>query len=116
MAQESPQPTEESGELVVGDVLRVSDLDTGFSEKPELRPCMITKIFGHNARVAGRSASGTQGVPVPKGTLSGFDQEGVFFRPGARISLALAKKCERLGLLPEPYKTQVLFYLNEDMP
>ena len=115
MAQQ-PQPTEEPASLVVGDVLHVSDLDTGFSEKPKLRPCMITKIFGHNVRVAGRSASGDQGVPVPRETLPGFDRDGVFFRPGARISLGLANKSERLGVLPDPYKTQVLFYLNEDMP
>lgn len=102
--------------LAVGDVLRISDLDTGFSEKSELRPCMVTRTFGQNVRVAGRSASSDEGVPVPMGTLPGFDKDGVFFRPGARVSLALASSSERLGPLPDPYKTQVLFFLNEDMP
>lgn len=77
---------------------------------------MVTRIFGQNVRVAGRSASSDEGVPVPAGALAGFDKDGVFFRPGARVSLTLALSSEKLGQLPDPYKTQVLFFLNEDMP
>ena len=109
------QQDAEARHLRVGDVLEVADRDTGFSTDPKSRWCMVTRVFGQNVRVAGRSASSTEGVAVPASVIDAFDLDGVFFRPGARISLALALSCENVGQLPDPYKLQVLFYLNEDM-
>jgi hypothetical protein len=107
---------EEEPSVRVGDILKVSDQDTGFSTEAKSRWCMVTRIFGQNVRVAGRSASSTEGVAVPASAMDAFDRAGVFFRPGARISLSLALNCENVGQLPDPYRVQVLFYLNEDMP
>jgi hypothetical protein len=109
--------TPESGKApAVGDVLYLDDRTTGFSRKDRMRWCIVTAVFGRNVRVAGRSTTRQDGVPVPTAVMPEFDQDGWVPRPPLRISLAEAAAARNIGRLPEPYLTQVLFYMNEDMP
>lgn len=100
----------------VGDVIRIHDSVTRFSGKDKLRWCVVTAVFGRNARVAGRSTTRTDGVPVPAEVMAEFTKDGWILRPAARISLADADAARNIGPLPDHYLQQVLFFLNEDMP
>jgi len=99
--------------LAVGDVLYLQESITRFSGKDCLRWCVLTAIFGRNVRVAGRSTTRTDGVPVPKGVMPEFTADGWFPRPPVRISLADAQAARNIGRLPDPYLFQVLFHMNE---
>ena len=101
------------GELAVGDVLYLHESVTRFSRKDRMRWCVVTAVIGRNVRVAGRSTSRTDGVPVPEGVMAAFTADGWFPRPTVRIALADATTARNVGRLPEPYLTQVLFHMNE---
>ena len=100
----------------VGDVLYLHESITRFSRKNRLRWCVVTAVFGRNVRVAGRSTTRTDGVPEPSDVMPEFTIDGWIPRPPVRISLADASAARNIGRLPEPYLTQVLFHMNEDMP
>lgn len=102
--------------LAVGEVLHLHDQVTGFSKKDRLRWCIVTAVIGRNVRVAGRSTTREDGVPIPAAVMPEFDKDGWVPRPPLRIALAEARAARRIGTLPDPYLQQVLFYLNEDMP
>ena len=102
--------------ITVGDVLYLSDRVTRFSGKNVLRWCIVTAVIGRNVRVAGRSTSRQDGVPVPSTAMPEFDADGWVPRPAVRISLADALAARNIGPLPDHYLAQVLFYLNEEMP
>lgn len=100
----------------VGDVLYLHDHLTGFSKKDRLRWCVITAMFGRHARVAGRSTTRTDGVPVPAEVMDEFTKDGWILRPAMRIALADALQARNIGPIPTHYLQQVLFFLNEEMP
>jgi hypothetical protein len=100
----------------VGDVVRINDSVTRFSRKDKLRWCIVTAVFGRNVRVAGRSTTRTDGVFIPADVKPEFTKNGWVLRPAARISLAEAANARNVGPLPDHYRDQVLFFLNEDMP
>ncbi len=102
--------------VVVGDVLHLHDHLTGFSQKDRLRWCVVTAVFGRNVRVAGRSTTRTDGVPVPSTVKDEFTKDGWILRPAMRIALADAPAARNIGALPDHYLQQVLFFLNEEMP
>lgn len=102
--------------ISVGDVLYLSDRVTRFSRKNVLRWCIVSAIVGRNVRVAGRSTSRQDGVPVPATAMPEFDADGWVPRPAMRISLADALAARNVGPLPNHYLQQVLFYLDEEMP
>ena len=106
----------ETAKVAVGHVLYLHDRDTGFSKKDVYRWCIVTAVVGRNVRVAGRSTTRTDGVPVPASAMQEFDEDGWVPRPPLRVSLALAQGARNIGPLPDHYLQQVLFYLNEDMP
>ena len=108
-------PRSEPG-VGVGDILYLHDSVTRFSAKDRMRWCVVTAVVGANVRVAGRSTTRTDGVPVPEGVLAAFTADGWFPRPPVRIQLADAAAARCVGRLPEPYLSQVLFHMNEDMP
>jgi hypothetical protein len=59
-------PMTNQDSIRVGDVLRLNDLDTGFSSKDVLRWCIVTAVIGSNVRVAGRSTTREDGFPIPR--------------------------------------------------
>ena len=100
----------------VGDVLYLHDHVTGFSGKDRLRWCIVTAVVGRSGvRVAGRSTTREDGVPVPASAMPEFDADGWVPRPPLRISAAEAAAARNIGPLPEPYVQQILFYVNEDL-
>jgi hypothetical protein len=101
--------------LRVGDVLYLHDSVTGFSKKDVMRWCVVTAIAGRNVRVAGRSATRTDGVPVPQTVMQEFTADGWVLSPPMRISLADATTARNIGPLPDNYRQQVLFFCNEEM-
>lgn len=107
MANQSP--------IAVGDVLYLHDKDTGFSNKDKWRWCIVTAVTGTHVRVAGRSASRTDGYPLPKEAVAEFDKDGHVPGPPQRVPLAVAMKARRVGPLPSPYLEQLLFFMNEDL-
>jgi hypothetical protein len=101
--------------LAVGDVLWLHDAVTGFSRKDRMRWCVVSAVFGRNVRVAGRSSTRTDGVPVPREVKDEFTKDGWVLRPAVRVGLADALAARNIGPLPDHYLQQVLFFLNEDM-
>lgn len=102
--------------VAVGDVLYLHDRVTRLSGKDRMRWCIVTAVIGRNVRVAGRSTSRKDGVPVPETAMAPFDKDGWVPRPSVRISLADALAARDIGPLPDHYLQQVLFYCNEEMP
>jgi hypothetical protein len=100
----------------VGDVLYLHDHDTGISRKDVYRWCIVTAVVGQHVRVAGRSTTREDGVPVPAEAMDEFDADGWVPRPPVRISLALASSARNIGQLDAHYVQQILFYMNEEMP
>ncbi|MGA2163941.1 MAG: hypothetical protein ABSH36_05680 [Solirubrobacteraceae bacterium] len=112
-----PQPSSgQSSPILVGDVLYLHDTITHFSRKDVLRWCIVTAIIGRNVRVAGRSTTRQDGVPIPATAMAEFTADGWIPRPAVRIALAEARAAHNIGPLPNHYLQQVLFYLNETMP
>ena len=81
-----------------------------------MRWCVVTAIVGRHVRVVGRSASRTDGVPVPQDVMDEFTADGWMLRPPLRIPLVDANGARNIGCLPSPYLEQVLFFVDEDMP
>jgi hypothetical protein len=102
--------------LEVGDVLYLHESITRFSAKDCMRWCVVTAVVGRSVRVAGRSTTRTDGVPVPASVMRNFSVDGWFPRPPVRISLADAQAARNIGRMPDPYLSQVLFHMNEAMP
>jgi hypothetical protein len=101
--------------LAVGDVLYLHDYVTRFSQKDKCRWCIVTAIIGADVRVAGRSSTRQDGVPVPQTAMEEFDKDGWVPSPAVRISRADAEAARNIGPLPDHYREQVLFFLNEDV-
>jgi hypothetical protein len=97
-------------------VLYLHDATTGFSRKDCMRWCIVTAVIARNIRVAGRSSTRTDGVPVPVWVMTEFDKDGWVLRPPVRISMAEAGNARNIGPLPSPYLEQVLFFVDEDLP
>jgi hypothetical protein len=57
--------TSRTAKVAIGHVLHLHDRDTGFSTKDVYRWCVVTAIVARNMRVAGRSTTRTDRVPVP---------------------------------------------------
>jgi hypothetical protein len=111
-----PSSASRSQPLAVGDVIYVHDRVTGFSRKDVMRWCIISALLGPSVRVAGRSTTRTDGVPIPQTAMAEFDADGWVPRPALRIALSDALAARNIGALPSHYLQQVLFYLNEDTP
>lgn len=109
-------PMTNQDSIRVGDVLRLNDLDTGFSSKDVLRWCIVTAVIGSSVRVAGRSTTREDGFPIPKDVMPEFDLDGRVPPPPLRVSLRLARGSRNIGQLPSPWLEQLLFFMNEDIP
>ncbi len=104
------------GLIAVGDVLYLHDGVTGFSRKDCMRWCIVTAVIGRHVRIAGRSTTRTDGVPVHQTAMPEFTADGWVLRPPVRISLADAEEARNIGPLPQEYLEQVLFFVDEAMP
>ena len=100
----------------VGDVLHLHDSVTGFSGKDGVRWCVVTVVVGRHIRVAGRSTTRTDGVPLPASAMPEFTADGWVLRPPVRVSLAEASAARKIGSLPHYYLEQVMFFVDKDMP
>jgi hypothetical protein len=107
--------SDEKEPLAAGDVLYLHDHVTRFSRKDRYRWCIVTAVVGADVRVAGRSTTRTDGVPVPKTAMEEFDKDGWVPAPAVRVSRTDAEAALNIGPLPDHYRDQVLFFLNEDV-
>jgi hypothetical protein len=101
--------------LAVGDVLYLHDHVTRFSAKDKFRWCVVTAIVGQDVRVAGRSTTRSDGVPVPATAMEEFNKDGWVPAPAVRVSRAEAEVSRNIGPLPDQYREQVLFFCNEEI-
>lgn len=108
--------SEAKSPLAVGDVLHLHDYVTRFSKKDRCRWCVVTAIVGRDVRVAGRSTTRQDGVPIPMTAMEEFDKDGWIPAPALRISRADAEAARNIGPLPDHYLQQVLFFMNEELP
>lgn len=106
-------PDVREGNVAPGDVIYLHESVTRLSRKDRMRWCVVTAIAGPHVRVVGRSTTRTDGVPVPAAVMPEFTREGWFPRPPVRVTLPDAQAARNIGRLPEPYLTQILFFMNE---
>ena len=99
---------------MVGDVIRIPDSLTGCSDNPEKRRwCMVVADLGFSVRVLPRSASGGEGVFVPKEAMPRFTEHGHFYYDPKSLPLSSLTGYDNIGQLPEPYQAQVLELARE---
>lgn len=98
-----------------GCVIALDDAVTGFDYNKRRRPYCIVGWEGdppHTYAVSPRTSTGPRGVMVPADALAAFDRDGRFvFRayPAPAVDVEAAPV---LGLLPEPWRTEVLENVN----
>lgn len=102
--------------IEIGHVLHLHDSVTGFSGKDCMRWCVVTAVIGRHVRVAGRSTTRTDGVPVPASVMPEFTADGWVLRPPVRLALSAAGTARNIGFLPRHYLEQIMFFVDEDMP
>lgn len=102
-------------QVAVGDILYLHDRLTGFSQKDVMRWCIVTAVIGTSVRVAGRSSTRTDGVPIPAYAMDRFDRDGWVMASAVRVSLADAEASENIGKIDDHHLQQVLFFVNEDV-
>jgi hypothetical protein len=92
-----------------GEILKLDDLDTGFSPKnpKRNRPYVVINTAGMLVRVVPQSTNLEKGVLVPEDVVSGLE-EGCFVPYAANVRLSLCLEAEPVGHLPDPYKREVL--------
>ena len=94
---------------VVGDVLRVPDSLTGWSDDPTKRRwCMVVADLGISVRALPRSASGGSGVFVPRDAMERFTEDGHFYYDPKSLPYSSLLGYDNIGQLPEPYRSDVL--------
>jgi hypothetical protein len=98
-----------------GCVIALDDAVTGFDDNKRRRPYCIVGWEGnppHTYAVSPRTSTGRRGVMVPAQALAAFDRDGRFvFRayPAPAVDVEAAAV---FGLLPDPYRTEVLENVN----
>lgn len=92
-----------------GEILKLDDLETGFSKKnpKRSRPYVVIGKAGLQIRVVPQSTNLEEGVLVPEGVVAGLE-EGCFVPYAANVRLSLCLEAEPVGHLPDPYKSEVL--------
>jgi hypothetical protein len=94
---------------IVGELLKMSDLVTGFSpDNPkENRPYVVLRVTGRRVRVVPQSSEGGRGVYIPDGT-AGLE-EGWFVPWSTTVSVRYAASRPPIGHLPrDPYLDDVI--------
>ena len=93
----------------IGDLYRLPDLLTGFSEIPtKHRWCMVVSIDRYSARVVPRSASSAEGVLVLRSARPDlFSEDGRFYDDWRSLLLADLRSYANGGPLPEADRREV---------
>jgi hypothetical protein len=101
--------------IAIGDLFRLPDLLTGFSENPrKQRWCMVVSVDKYSARVAPRSSSSDDGVLVIKSARPDcFTEDGRFYDDWRSVLLADLRGYENRGALPDPFREEVLDQYRE---
>ena len=99
---------------LIGEIVRLNDLDTGFSLRnpKEGRPYCIVGVGGVRVRVVPMSTSGGEGVEVPAEVV-GHLEAGWFVPKPSTVRKSLVVGARNDGLLPDPYLSAVL---DQDKP
>lgn len=94
---------------IPGEILKLDDIETGFSKKnrKQNRPYLVIGAAGLRVRVVPQSTDTERGVLVPAGTLHGLS-EGCFLAWATTIPLSLALAAPCIGHLPDPYLAAAL--------
>lgn len=92
-----------------GEILKLDDIETGFSERnrKQNRPYLVIGVAGLRVRIVPQSTDIEKGVLVPTGTLHGL-AEGCFLAWATTIPLSLALAATCIGHLPDPYLAAAL--------
>jgi hypothetical protein len=95
---------------VIGDLYRLPDLLTGFSQTPTKRRwCMVVSVDRYSARVVPRSATSTEGVLVLKSARPDcFTEDGRFYDDWRSVLLCDLRSYENRGALRDPGRGDVL--------
>lgn len=96
----------------IGDVVMLHDSDTGFSQKPVVRPYAVVAIAGSSVTVVPRTASGSSGIKSPAGDPKGLSKHGRFVRVPIPVSRWLVDEAQNLGPLSEGLKSDVIAMLE----
>jgi hypothetical protein len=95
---------------IVGELLRMDDLVTGFSpDNPkENRPYVVIGVTGRRVRVVPQSTQGEHGVHIADGVVAGL-KEGWFVPWSTTVSVRYAASRPAIGHLPrDPYLEGVI--------
>lgn len=95
---------------LAGEILRLDDLDTGFSAKNPKRgrPNVVVGVAGAIVYVAPMSTHpNTDGVYLPGDLVEGIDECHVVDFPG-KVLRSVATAAETAGFLPRPYLDRVI--------
>jgi hypothetical protein len=102
----TPEP---KNKPAVGDVVRLPDSLTGFSDDPEkVRWCVVVVDLGFSMRVMPRSKTSTDGVFVPADAMPEFTEDGRIFDKFRSIPLSSFDGAPNIGRLPDEYLKPVL--------
>jgi hypothetical protein len=104
--------------MKIGQVIRIDDEVTGFEGGKEGRPYLIVRVVGDPPElvyVVPRTASGWEGVPVPRGIVRGLNKDGNFLLDPLQVPAADLAGVEVLGELPEPYLSRVLDRMHRSL-
>lgn len=93
----------------IGDVLRVPDRVTGWSDdQTKMRWCMVVAHMGFSVKVMPRSSSSDEGVPVPASAMDRFTEDGHFYNDPKTLHWTDLEGLDNIGPLDDPYRQQVL--------
>jgi len=93
----------------VGDVVRLPDSLTGFSDDPtKHRWCIVVADLGFSMRVLPRSKTSTEGVFVPAEAMPEFTEDGRVFHRIKSIPVRFFEGATNIGRLPDEYLKPVL--------
>ncbi len=93
----------------VGDIYRLPDLLTGFSNDPSKhRWCMVVVADRYSVRVCPRSKSSSEGVWVPATAMDCFTEDGRFYDDWKSVSVADLRSYECAGPLPAAHRDAVV--------
>lgn len=98
-----------------GEVIRLDDRVTQFDDNKLGRPNCVVAIVGDPIElvyVVPRTTKGTVGTLVPANVLPGLDKAGRFLFVPRPVEPADLVDVDRLGVLPDSYKTRVLENVN----
>lgn len=97
------------GKPAIGDVVRLPDSLTGYSDAPgKMRWCIVVVDLGFSMRVLPRSATSKEGIEVPASAMDEFTEDGRVFNKQKSVRVDALRGAANIGPLPEQYLAPVL--------